>query len=103
LDLSSRLVIIERKDAIKFGYDPAIVSKNPQIPDSVTGQETTSPENDDLSASTLHASRSDVETKENSTLVPSTDAHKLSFLNVATKLVKSPRALTGLLFTFVYG
>jgi len=94
-------MIIERKDAIKFGYDPAIVSKNPQIPDSETGQETASQTEND--ASTLHASRPEVETKDNSTLVPSTDGHRFSFLNVVSKLVKSPRALTGLLFTFVYG
>jgi len=93
-------MIIERKDAIKFGYDPTIVSKNPQIPDSETGQESASQaDNDDLSSSTLHASRSDFENPP----TPSTDGHKLSFLNVVTKLVKSPRALTGLFFTFVYG
>jgi hypothetical protein len=90
-------MIIERKDAIKFGYDPAI---HPQPRDSETGSETTPAEMVDLSFSIHNASRLGIETKENVNL---TSPHKLSFLTVVTKLVKSPRALTVLFITLIYG
>jgi hypothetical protein len=89
-------MIIERKDAIKFGYDPAI---HPQPRDSETGSETTPAQRVDLSVSIRNASRL-IETKENVNLI---SPHKLSFLTVVTKLAKSPRALTVLSITFIYG
>jgi hypothetical protein len=47
-------MIIERKDALKFGYDPAV---NPQVLDSETGSKTIPTEKGDLSGS-------EIETKE---------------------------------------
>ncbi|KZV61838.1 MFS general substrate transporter [Peniophora sp. CONT] len=82
VDLVGRLLIIERKDAIRYGFDPALVlEKN----DAETQAESSAVEE-------IHAPINDAQ-----------DRVALSPLAVIAKLGKSPRALAAFFVTLIWG
>lgn len=101
LDLVGRALIIERKHAIRWGYDPAAVSTNKDNCDS-----NTDPSIPPIVATTKQETEKRV--GEESAMSPPTGHpvdgdNKLSLLAVISKLSKSRRALTALFVIFSYG
>ncbi|KAF4623451.1 hypothetical protein D9613_002041 [Agrocybe pediades] len=104
LDLLGRLLIIERKDAIAWGYDPAALPK----PKMEEKEETPSiAASGNLSVSS-HVDVNDISaTRDQESAVselppPTTQVH-LSLLSVIIKLFKSSRAVAALFIIFAYG
>jgi len=101
LDLTGRLIIIERKDAVVWGYDPAVlpITKDKEEIASVAG-----------SGNPSFSSQIDI-TDASQTLgdtgissEPSLEAEvQISLLAVMYKLFKSRRALVALFIIFAYG
>ncbi|VDC00288.1 unnamed protein product [Peniophora sp. CBMAI 1063] len=83
IDLVGRLLIIERKDAIRYGFDPALVLEE---------QDAEKSENDAPAIDDAQGSVNDTRERVSS-----------SPLAVIVKLAKSPRALTALFCTFIWG
>ena len=93
LDLVGRLLIIERKDAVKYGVDPA-AEPGVEGPAAVEVIDNSEPiKKDDDSAPTIP----DVEPGQ---LVKTPH---LTFMGVMKLLAKSPRALTVMFCTLIYG
>jgi DHA1 family solute carrier family 18 vesicular amine transporter 1/2 len=99
LDLIGRVIIIERKHAIQWGYDPAAVPVNRGNRDS------------DAKRSTLPldtTTKSEIGKGEEVAISPPSNRpvdgeKKLSLSAVISKLSKSHRALTALIIIFTYG
>jgi DHA1 family solute carrier family 18 vesicular amine transporter 1/2 len=99
LDLIGRVIIIERKHAIQWGYDPAAVPANRGNRDS------------DAKRSTLPfdtTTKSETGKGEEAAISPPSKRpvdgeKKLSLSAVISKLSKSHRALTALIIIFTYG
>ncbi|KAF8167837.1 MFS general substrate transporter [Crassisporium funariophilum] len=107
LDLIGRLLIIERKDAISWGVDPAasrsgLVEQSNQASTINDVEPPASSEVDRLSTNGLE---SDKHNEANTSVeIPLATANKnLSLLTVIMKLMKSSRALVALIIIFVYG
>lgn len=83
VDLVGRLLIIERKDAIRYGFDPALVLENDAEPQTI------SPPIDEV--------RIPVASDGAQERIAS------SPLGVIAKLGRSPRALTAFFLTFIWG
>lgn len=83
IDLIGRLLIIERKDALRWGHDPSAlpVSDTPETPATATGA---------------------TEIEEKGTETPELKIH-LSLIAVIKLLLKSSRALIALAITLTYG
>lgn len=104
VDLIGRLLIIERKDALKWGIDPAASSssKKEQIE---LGEVTvaTKSEKDGGSISRESAPRAVTEVPLASTAIAPIRHAPLSLIGVVRKLARSPRALAVMLNVLVYG
>ncbi|KAJ3510859.1 hypothetical protein NMY22_g15841 [Coprinellus aureogranulatus] len=93
VDLIGRLVIIERHQSIKWGYDPVAPSSqtpggDPEKSPSGEATVTENPLTVDVSARGEEAQ---------------SPAKPLSFIAVLRRLVKSPRAMAAILISFLYG
>lgn len=107
LDLVGRLIIIERKDALVWGYDPAAVPVN--VGD--LEREVSTPEMAQVEGGT--SDRSEAVKSSNKekqadgipegTEQPISANQKTSLIKVIGKLSKSSRALTALLIVAAYG
>lgn len=99
VDLIGRLLVIERKDAVKWGYDPALVTVNSSVEEASPAViETTIAEVPELTT----------DKPESPTPSPahSPAEHKpapISLLAVVVKLLHSPRALMALILSVVFG
>ncbi|KAI0072812.1 MFS general substrate transporter [Panus rudis PR-1116 ss-1] len=97
VDLIGRLLVIERKDALKYGYDPGRPSKKPQENiESMTEKGNT----EQLPADNQQQpAQNDTEVAERaSTLAPPRISHN----KVVLILLRSPRALTVMFSSLVY-
>jgi hypothetical protein len=100
LDLIGRVIIIERKHAIQWGYDPAAVPANRGNRDSEAKRSTlpldttTKPETGKGEEAAISPSPSDR---------PVDGEKKISLTAVISKLSRSHRALTALIIIFTYG
>jgi hypothetical protein len=111
LDFMGRIIIIERKDAILWGVDPAALSdSDAPVSENVNGT------NDHLTASTGEAEKDETITNGhmhssspvNPTVLQVTPSDRAkakptSLLTVIRKLAKSSRALVAIISTFIYG
>lgn len=88
LDLGGRLIIIERKDAIQWNYDPAVLAVAEEQQDNE--RDSAGPSN---TTSRPEIIITDVRPGEEG----------LPLITVVLKLVKSSRALTASFVTIVYG
>ena len=103
LDLLARLLLIERKEALQWGVDPAADPAEIQKfkPMVLTGGA--------RSAESLGSPMSDIGPKEADTAIrqipskPEDDGVVITPLGVLLKLATSPRALVCIFSTFVYG
>lgn len=127
LDLVGRLLIIERKEAVIWGFDPTALSQDvklEQIPlPNITSNADTSaeqhlqlpitsnlpklnvadPESAVPSTSQITMSPDNQHHPTSGGVVPLIRSRSLSLLAVFIKLLKSPRALVALLLTLIYG
>ena len=90
LDAVGRLIIIERKDALKYGHDPAFIDV-PSPPDSEEGSPTEGNE----------------QTRGENTEPRTADAiqspTRISSLQVLIKLGRSPRAMIAIVLSVLFG
>lgn len=122
IDLVGRLLVIERKDAIPWGVDPAAVPKadaaTPEAADSGVQSElmevnlarepVAHQSADAFSAESIakkiDASQSPSKLPEDPCVISSAEAEdRLSLLAVVSKLLRSPRALSVFVGTLNYG
>ncbi|KAF7986230.1 hypothetical protein HWV62_38683 [Athelia sp. TMB] len=103
IDLIGRLLIIERKDAVKWAYDPAALHTS-------SGVELEAPEapaiTDETPATDATGSVTNINEEPVLARAPSVAEPKpvpLSLLAVIIKLLHSPRALMALLLSVVFG
>ncbi|KAF7319900.1 MFS domain-containing protein [Mycena kentingensis (nom. inval.)] len=90
VDFIGRLLIIERKDALKYGHDPAAIPE-PASAAPATDEEKSNDAGTTTAESTVVATPS-----------PSTKT-RLSLTGVLVRLSKSPRAVSALITTLLYG
>lgn len=92
VDLVGRFVIIERKDALQWGYDPLASS-------TVVTNEV-----DSEAVGEMRAEKADsVTVKSDIQEIKDEKPKQLSFLAVSAKLAKSPRAIAAGTLSFLYG
>jgi len=110
LDLIARLLIIERKDAVLWGVDPAADPNEAEKPNPVNSARVLSFENRSTSVGSFcPPSDISVKTVEGPETVisraPADDVvqHVISPLDVLLRLLTSPRAVVCIFSTFVYG
>ncbi|KAJ3506089.1 hypothetical protein NLJ89_g7065 [Agrocybe chaxingu] len=109
LDLIGRLILIERKDALVWGIDPAKISSNEDnAPSPVTETKAEEEIQEIPSASTDVEAAKDQQTTVSQEPPPATDTEakpeiKISLVSVMADLSRSPRALVALFIIFVYG
>ncbi|KAG6814450.1 hypothetical protein H0H92_007454 [Tricholoma furcatifolium] len=98
IDLIARLLIIERKDALKWGVDPH--DRKIKLDEKMDSQDTP-----DVPPPAHAPEDRDMETLDTSSSRPNvtSESQKLSLLAVLLKLCKSSRALTAFFLTFAYG
>jgi MFS family permease len=100
VDLLGRLVIIERKDALKWGHDP----HNPSgLPAEVREAATSPPSGQEKSDGRADSSPTNGETNVNVEDGQPAPKKSLSQIAVLIKLAKSPRALAAALVSLIYG
>lgn len=92
VDLLGRFVIIERKDALKWGHDP--------FTPNLFKTETTAENVAEKSVSTVEAAHGERNIPSEITTPP---VKQLSFFAVMAKLAKSPRAVAASIIIFLYG
>lgn len=93
VDLIGRLLIIERKDALKYGMDPAQEhSAEAEATVELAVNAETAKEND-----------SSLPVSQGSDLGELHKAPVLNLMGVITRLARSPRALTVMFCTVIYG
>lgn len=102
VDLIGRLLIIERKDALKWGVDPPASSSSKKEHIEL-GDVTTKSEKDGGSISRESAPRAVMEVPSASTAIAPIRHAPLSLIGVVRKLARSPRALAVMLNVLVYG
>lgn len=104
VDLIGRLLIIERKDALKWSVDPAAPSssKKEQIESGGMAAASKS-EKDGGSMAGQSAPREVTEIPSPSTAIAPIRHAPLSLIGVVRKLARSPRALAVMLNVLVYG
>lgn len=98
-DLLLRLFIIERKQALRYGVDPAAPSSPPPRP------ELASPDSVAVPQEILHTHSGEKRGDVQEVNAPTTTAKtkQLSLIGVFKILIKSPRALTVIFNTLIYG
>jgi len=100
LDLIGRVIIIERKHAIQWGYDPAAVTANRGHRDSET-KRSTLPLDTTTELETGKVEEAAVSPLPSNS--PVDGEKKISLSAVISKLFRSHRALTALIIIFTYG
>lgn len=99
VDLVGRLLIIERKDAMKWGYDPA----NAIINSSVEGANPVVAEVITPETPSVTVGKPDLPISPPSNSPSDPKPAPLSLLAVVVKLVHSPRALMAIILSIVFG
>ena len=106
VDLFARLLLIEKKDAIRWGYDPAANPAEILAPPRVQIPTGRADSVESLGTLTDTASKRPMESDSTIRQVPAEpegDHIVITPLGVLLKLVTSPRALVCIFSTFVYG
>jgi len=111
LDLIARLLLIERKDAIRWGVDPTFGLHNSHILELVSDSRPRLPFKGESELPPIGPSISLIDvkgtTKSDLTIhnvpVNDTPQHTITPLEVLLRLLKSPRAVVCIFSTFVYG
>ena len=108
-DLLGRILLIERRQAVRWGVDPAAISGNEKSRTQVPSENDTSVRSPPLlgdgqvEAVTKSARPQDISTTENVENNTTTPVKSLSLLFVIIRLAKSTRALNALFITLTYG
>lgn len=104
IDLVGRLLVIERKQALRWGVDPAVVKGAAPSDEGV--EKGTSDSFKDAERPTMK----DNEGQNNSEVIPKDDAaivenrpKSLPLLRILSTIIKSPRAMAAVFITFIYG
>ena len=107
IDLIARLLVIERKDAIPWGVDPAADPGETQAPEPANDPQAVSALESALPPAELLTSSTNTDSKEASkpsqAHVDDAAKHVITPLDVLLRLLMSPRAVVCIFSTFVYG
>lgn len=98
IDLAGRLLIIERKNALKWGFDPHVVPESKKAVDATMPTDTPA---EDIESKKADEKPAVVETQSAATSIVQAKTRPIHI--VVWKILKQPRAVAVSYITFVYG